>query len=47
MKAYKLMRKMKDGSLSSLFINNKSRIPIGVWIILNNVLQLCVVAWIK
>lgn len=31
MKAYKLIRKMKDGSLSPLFINQKSRIPIGVW----------------
>jgi hypothetical protein len=32
MKAYKLVRKMKDGSLSSLFINKKDRLPIGVWI---------------
>lgn len=31
MKEYKLIRKMKDGSLSPLFINQKSRIPIGVW----------------
>ena len=31
MKAYKLIRKMKDGSLSPLFINKKSRIPIGEW----------------
>ncbi len=31
MKAYKLIRKMKDGSLSPLFINKKSRIPVGVW----------------
>jgi hypothetical protein len=31
MKAYKLVRKMKDGSLSPLFINQKSRIPIGMW----------------
>lgn len=31
-KAYKLVRKMKDGSLSPLFINKKSRIPIGEWI---------------
>lgn len=29
--AYKLIRKMKDGSLSPLFINRKSRIPIGEW----------------
>tara|TARA_R110000772_G_scaffold140530_1_gene249697 strand:- start:821 stop:1120 length:300 start_codon:yes stop_codon:yes gene_type:complete len=32
MKAYKLIRKMKDGQLSPLFINKKSRIPIGVWL---------------
>ena len=31
MKAYKLIRKMKDGSLSPLFINKKVRLPIGVW----------------
>lgn len=31
MKAYKLIRKMKDGSLSPLFINKKSRIPVGEW----------------
>lgn len=30
--AYKLIRKMKDGKLSPLFINKKSRIPIGVWL---------------
>ena len=30
--AYKLIRKMKDGSLSPLFINKTSRIPIGEWI---------------
>lgn len=29
--AYKLIRKMRDGSLSPLFINQKSRIPLGVW----------------
>ncbi len=29
---YKLVRKMKDGSLSPLFINKKSRLPIGVWL---------------
>jgi hypothetical protein len=33
MKAYKLIRKMKDGSLSPLFINKKSRIPVGVWVL--------------
>lgn len=32
MKAYKLVRKMKDGSLSPLFINKRSRTPIGEWI---------------
>lgn len=32
MVAYKLIRKLKDGSLSPLFINKKSRIPIGVWL---------------
>ena len=30
--AYKLFRKLKDGRLSPLFINKKSRIPIGVWL---------------
>jgi len=29
---YKLVRKMKDGSLSPLFINKKSRIPIDKWL---------------
>lgn len=29
--AYKLVRKLKDGSLSPLFINKKSRLPIGEW----------------
>ena len=32
MKAYKLIRKLKNGSLSPLFINKKSRIPIGIWL---------------
>lgn len=32
MKAYKLIRKMKNGCLSPLFINQKSRIPIGEWL---------------
>lgn len=31
MKAYKLVRKMKDGSLAPLFINRKQRVPIGIW----------------
>jgi hypothetical protein len=32
MLAYKLVRKMKDGSLSPLFIHKKSRLPLGVWL---------------
>ena len=32
MKAYKLVRKLKDGNLSPLFINKKSRIQIGIWL---------------
>lgn len=32
MKAYKLFRKMKDGSIAPLFINKKQRIPKGVWL---------------
>lgn len=32
MKAYKLIRKMKDGTLSPLFINKRSRITLGVWL---------------
>lgn len=31
--AYKLVRVMKDGTLSSLFINKKSRLTVGVWLI--------------
>lgn len=27
---YKLFRKLKDGSLAPLFINKKSRLPIGI-----------------
>ena len=30
--AYKLIGKMKDGKLSPLFINKKSRIPLGEWL---------------
>ena len=30
--AYKLVRKMKDGSLAPLFINKKLRLPIGEWL---------------
>ena len=32
MKAYKLMRLRKDGSLGSLFIDRKAVIPIGEWL---------------
>lgn len=31
-KAYKLFCVRKDGSLGSLFINRKARLPIGEWI---------------
>lgn len=30
--AYKLIRKLKDGSLSPLFINKRSRIPLREWL---------------
>ena len=32
MRAYKLVRKMKDGSLAPLFINRKFRLPVGEWL---------------
>jgi len=32
MKAYKLVRLMKDGSISSLFIDRKKRLSIGEWL---------------
>ena len=32
MKAHKLVRLMKDGSLSSLFIGKKQRLPMGKWL---------------
>jgi hypothetical protein len=32
MKAYKLMRRRKDGTLGSLFINKKQIIPLNVWL---------------
>ena len=32
MKAHKLVRLMKDGSLSSLFIGKKQRLQIGKWL---------------
>lgn len=31
MKAYKLLRKLKDGQLYPLFINKTTPTPIGVW----------------
>ena len=31
--AWKLMRLRKDGSLGSLFINRKERLPRGVWML--------------
>jgi len=32
MKAYKLCRQLKDGSISSLFINKTKRLPFGEWL---------------
>lgn len=32
MKAYKLLKVRKDGSIGPLFINRKQRIPVGVWL---------------
>jgi len=32
MTAYKLVRKLKDGSLSPLFINKKLRFPVNEWL---------------
>jgi hypothetical protein len=32
LRAYKLIRKLKDGTLSPLFINKKSRILFDVWL---------------
>ncbi len=32
MKAYKLLRVRRDGSIGPLFINRKQRIPIGEWV---------------
>ena len=31
MRAYKLMKQRKDGSLGSLFINAKEKYPVGKW----------------
>lgn len=32
MKAYKLLRTLKDGSITPLFINKSARLKIGVWL---------------
>ena len=32
MQAYKLFRKMKNGSIRSLFINNKVELPLDEWL---------------
>jgi len=32
MAAYKLMRIRKDGSIGSLFINKRKKLPTGVWL---------------
>lgn len=32
MRAYKLFRVRKDGSLGSLFINARDRLPVGEWL---------------
>lgn len=32
MKAYKLFKKRKDGTLGPLFINARQRVPIGQWL---------------
>lgn len=32
MVAYKLFRRLKDGSITSLFINRKVRLPVGEWL---------------
>ena len=34
--AYKLVRKMSDGKLASLFIDRKSRLPINKWLVAEN-----------
>lgn len=31
MRAYKLVRLLRDGSLSPLFINRRSRLSVGTW----------------
>lgn len=33
--AYKLVRKLKNGDLSSLFINKKDRLPFNTWLTAN------------
>lgn len=36
MTAYKLVRKLKDGSISSLFINKKNRLKFNKWLTAEN-----------
>jgi len=31
MKAYKIFKKRKDGTLGSLFINSRAKLPVGEW----------------
>jgi len=38
--AYKLVRKMADGRLSSLFVNKQARLPLNVWLRAENHVQL-------
>jgi len=33
MKAWKLFRVRKDGSIGSLFINRRARLPVGKWMV--------------
>lgn len=33
MKAYKLFRRRKDGTLGPLFINARQRVPVGEWLV--------------
>ena len=33
MKAYKLVRKLKNGQLAPLFINKKARLPLNEWLL--------------
>ena len=35
--AYKLFRKLKDGNITSLFINNTRRLPVNEWLEAENI----------